>query len=145
MSVARFGALGILILALLTGCADQATDPEGASQDNNDAAPVSFGEDIQPIFDVRCATPACHAGSNPEGELSLASGVSYTSLVGVESPTYTDPALRVDPGNPAGSLLLLKVQGADGTGNRMPVGASPLSAAQISLIETWIEEGAADD
>ncbi len=46
----------------------------------------------------------------------------------------------VIPGNSRESLLVKRLMGAT-DGPRMPVGAEPLSAAQINLIRAWIDQG----
>jgi hypothetical protein len=100
--------------------------------------------DIQAkIFTPKCATPACHV-PNGTGPMSLQTGVSYTTLVGpggtgVASPVYA-PRLRANPGNANNSVLYLKVAGT--LGSRMPLNQQPLSAAEISAIQTWINNGA---
>ena len=94
---------------------------------------VDYETQIQPIFNSNCV--GCH-GSN--GGLSLAEGQSYGNLVAVVSHGYA-PYFRVEPGNPDSSVLYNKVAGTGLFGQTMPVGGS-LSAAEIALIRTWIEE-----
>jgi hypothetical protein len=49
---------------------------------------------------------------------------------------------HIDPGNPEGSYLFLKVRGDDGiAGSRMPP-PSPLSEEEIEKIRAWIAVGA---
>lgn len=96
------------------------------------------------IFTPKCATPACHVPGGT-GPMSLQTGTSYTTLVGpggtgVASPAYA-PRLRVSPGNANNSVLYLKVAGAT-LGSRMPLNQQPLSATEISAIQTWINNGA---
>jgi hypothetical protein len=103
---------------------------------------VSFSKDIQPIFNNNCVI--CHQGSPGPGGLSLASGAAYANLVNVKS---SESALnRVSPGAPQSSYLVNKIMGtqnqAGGNGGQMPLGGSPLSPAQISLIQQWITQGA---
>ncbi len=134
-----------LILAALflaTGCGDEG-GPTQSNKGTDDT--ISLAADVQPIFTARCAVADCHDSATDAGGLSLETGMSHAELVGVESPTYDDPALRVDPGNPAGSLLLLKLEGADGVGSRMPLGGGALADDEIALVETWIADGAEDN
>ena len=53
--------------------------------------------------------------------------------------------LRVDPGNPDDSYLIIKLEGgdriADGTA-RMPLGRTPLTPEQIAVVREWIASGA---
>jgi hypothetical protein len=104
------------------------------------AAPVSFSGQIQPMFNAGCAISGCHlpGGSGP---MSLATGVSYGTLVGVNAtsgPCAGDK--RVQPGSAGTSALIKRLEGNCGT--RMPIGSSPLSTGQIQLIRDWITQGA---
>ena len=94
------------------------------------------------IFDVSCALPGCHAGSNPQMGLDLTAGQSQANLVGVGSEEV--PAFeRVDPGNPDESYLIMKIEGDSRiVGARMPLGRAPLPGEQIAVIREWILDGA---
>jgi len=100
--------------------------------------------DIQAkIFTLKCVNAGCHPGGG--APMSLATGTSYTTLVGpggtgVVSSGYA-PRLRVSPGNANNSVLYLKIAGTT-LGSRMPLNQQPLSAAEISAIQTWINNGA---
>ena len=83
---------------------------------------VSFMDDIEPLF-VRCA--GCHNGSQ---DPDLRPGNAYNALV----PRY------VTVGDGANSELVNKLPG---NGHPIDVGFV-LSAAEISTIEAWIDEGA---
>ena len=92
------------------------------------------------IFTPRCATSGCHSGTNPSLGLSLEEDRIAGELINVES-RGSDLKL-VDPGNPEGSYLLLKVRGADGiSGSRMPPSRF-LSEEEIEKIRSWIASGA---
>ena len=96
------------------------------------SAGVSFGRDVQPIFDGKCV--ACHPVSYEY--LDLRRGRSYDELVRVSSALQ--PAFeRVLPGRPELSFLLTHVPD--------PSRENLLSAADRKLIEAWIREGAKDD
>ena len=103
---------------------------------------VSFARDIAPLLNARCAS--CHLTGQEEGNLVLESSAAYASLVG--KPSVESDLLRVKPGSPQQSYLLLKVEGrhldAGGTGARMPFGATPLDAATIDILRQWIADGA---
>ncbi len=103
------------------------------------ATAVDYSEQIQPIFSSRCTE--CHSGSGAPQGLRLDTANSYANLVGVASREV--PSLqRVEPGNPDDSYLVQKVEGTAAVGGRMPLGRTPLTAAQIALIRQWISEGA---
>ena len=93
---------------------------------------VSFAEDVQPIFDAKCA--ACHPTSYEY--LDLRPGRSYDELVRVSSALQ--PAFeRVLPGRPELSYLLTHVPD--------PSRENILTAADRVVIERWILEGALDN
>lgn len=107
---------------------------------------ASFAEIQQAIFAPRCAVAPCHDSQFASGDLVLEDEVAYAELVGVAP--FIEAArdaglLRVDPGNPENSLLLIKLVGPPlEYGSRMPLLGDPLSAEEIALIEAWIAAGA---
>lgn len=103
---------------------------------------VSFGADIQPIFNLSCATARCHART-PAASLDLRAAASYAALFGVTSRNYP-PAVRVVAGVPAASVLYGKVANTGQFGGKMPPFGT-LTAQQIELIRVWILEGALDN
>ena len=104
-----------------------------------------FAQDIQPIFSSNCALSGCHAGTAPQQGMNLSAGVAYANIVCVPS-TERPGMMRIRPFEPDSSYLFHKIQGTQttvgGSGAQMPLGAAPLSAQQISLIRTWITQGA---
>jgi mono/diheme cytochrome c family protein len=100
--------------------------------------PVSFANQIQPIFDAECVQ--CH-GDGGNGGLDLRAGESHGNLVGVVSNGYA-PALLVASGAPVESVLYAKVANTGQFGAAMPPPNGGLSTEQLGLIERWIEEGA---
>jgi hypothetical protein len=107
-------------------------------------APVSFADDVQPIFNSFCVT--CHGPIAPPEELDLSAGNSYSNLVNVDS--HESSVKRVTPGDPFMSYLAGKIKGQHlmlpygGSGDQMPKGGAPLSGMDISTIESWIGQGA---
>ncbi|HXI28216.1 MAG TPA: hypothetical protein VNG89_07335 [Vicinamibacterales bacterium] len=87
----------------------------------------------------------CHTdeGRTPSGGLNMKSGTAYSQLVSVAS-TGKAGAIRVIPGNPSGSYMIQKLEGAaDIVGLRMPRNGPPyLTDAQVALIRQWIQNGA---
>jgi len=98
------------------------------------------------IFTPRCAVLACHDASTRAGNLSLADEQAYADLVGVLPDTL--PArqagfLRVDPGAPDNSFLVLKLIGPPaGQGSRMPLASPALTDAAVRAVREWIARGA---
>jgi hypothetical protein len=109
---------------------------------------ATFAKDIQKkIFDSTCATPSCHGGGVASADLDLSDGAAYANLVDV--PVTNEGAkalhlLRVAPGDPDDSFLVLKLEGklAAGEGVQMPLVGGPLPAAAIDTIRRWIAAGA---
>ena len=94
---------------------------------------VSYGSDIQPIFDDNCIS--CHInGGAYFGGLDLS---TYENLMAGDS--NSGPVVIVGDG--ANSFLIQKLEGTGG-GAQMPQGGSPLPSEQINLISQWIDEGA---
>ena len=132
------GVLALAVLAVAAGCGkDSPTAPSQAT------ATVSFAQQIQTeILTPACASCHTDAGRTPAGGLNLRAGASYASLVGVASSAKPG-AIRVIVGNPSGSYLVQKLEGAaDIVGLRMPRNPPFLTDAQVSLIRQWIQNGA---
>ncbi len=94
-----------------------------------------------------CANGSCH-GANA-GELSFdTQQTAYEGLVDVAAMGTVcaeTEMIRVDPGNPDGSLLMNKVSSEEpACGDTMPI-AGMLEPEQIQRIRAWIADGAAND
>jgi hypothetical protein len=108
--------------------------------------PVTFERIQRTIFSPRCSIPYCHEPLFKTGDLVLTPDESYNQLVGVE-PDFPsareDGFLRVDPGNPENSFLLVKLEGPPlEQGGRMPLTGAFLTPDQVQLIRDWIAQGA---
>lgn len=101
----------------------------------------------QDIFVGRgCTLSTCH-GNFPQGNLDLRPGASLLSLIGVPADNPTANAsgkLRVVPGDASSSFLSQKLRNflAPGEGTRMPLIGPPLPAAELNVIDAWIDAGA---
>ncbi len=109
--------------------------------------PVLYGDLREQIFTPRCATIACHSTVTGAGGLVLEGAGAFDALVGVEplNPTArADGFLRVAPGAPNDSFLLIKLRGPSDSalGSRMPLTGGALSDEEIALVERWIAAGA---
>ena len=107
-------------------------DPSGGTPGECD-----FPGAVQPIFTASCS---CHAGGQPAGGLSLATGESFAALVGVES-SQAPGVLRVAAGEPDSSFLVVKLLPGPSVGQQMPIGGM-LAEGQIATITAWIAAGA---
>lgn len=132
--------------ALLAACAGNGAglDANGQPIGAGGAPPPPLTADFKSIQDD-ILTPICthcHSGAAaPEG-LELDAAHSYALLVGV--PSNEDPGrLRVKPGSPDASYLVLKLEGSPGiVGAQMPFGAPALPQATIDVVRQWITNGA---
>ena len=103
----------------------------------------------QRIFAPNCAFSSCHSVFGAAGALVLAPGRSFAQLVShscAQDAARAEGLLRVVPGDPAHSFLLMKLHTIDPKyGDRMPQNALPLDDSDLSSIEEWIREGAQDN
>ena len=76
--------------------------------------------------------------------MSLVPGRAAESLVNV-SAIGAPHLLRVVPGDPDNSYLVMKLEGTQvehgGGGARMPLAGPPLQPDQIAVIRKWIADG----
>ena len=96
---------------------------------------IAFGN-VQDLFNGNCVR--CHQGVTAPGGLVLLPGQAHGNIVNVASTEYPQWQ-RVQPGNRAVSWLYEKITNAT-----PPVGSKmgSLSADEIALIGTWIDQGA---
>lgn len=93
------------------------------------AQTVTFSQLESSIFGPKCVS--CH--QSPDGK----DGVNLDSYDGIQNAPSTHGHAIVEPGNSAGSHLLMEVQSGD-----MPPDGAKLSADEISQIASWIDSGA---
>jgi hypothetical protein len=156
----KLAVLAVVALALVTfGCggggssgtqtsgtqsaqpAKPATDPSKPAMDPG--KPAMFAEDIQPIFTKNCAHPSCH-GQAKSADMQLTKGMAYDNIVNVKS-TEDPKYMRIKPSMPDSSYLVLKIEGKQPVGARMPLTGGYLSDAQIATIRSWVTAGAKND
>lgn len=102
---------------------------------NAPAEPVSYYQDIRPIFQAHCI--GCHQPSKDNGDYVM---TDFARLLagGVD-------AVAIVPGKPDESYLVKEITpGADGKAE-MPKKKKPLHETEIALVRRWIKEGAKDD
>lgn len=73
--------------------------------------------------------------------LSSTAATSYANLVNVSS-TGEPTLVRVLPNDANNSYLVIKLEGRQSSGGRMPLGGARLSAADLADIKNWINAGA---
>jgi len=100
----------------------------------------SFASDIQSIFNNNCVSSGCH-DTSASGGMILLQGQSYANLVNVAS-TQEPGKTRVIPNDATDSYLVIKLEGRQTNGGRMPLGGGALNANSIQNIKNWIDKGA---
>ncbi len=101
---------------------------------------VMLSSEVQPIFDLSCATALCHDNVAPQAGLDLSAGNSHASIFQVASTQVG--MMLVLPADPDTSYIVDKIEGTQAVGVRMPFGGAPLSALNLQLVRKWIEAGA---
>ena len=129
-----------LALARCAG-SGEGLDVNGRPAGSPDAPLTAEFSSIQShVLTPMCTT--CHEGAAAPLGLRLDASSAYAALVNAPSVEVSS-LKRVDPGNPAGSYLLQKLEGTASVGGRMPLGMPPLAPATIEVIRQWIRGGAA--
>jgi hypothetical protein len=119
---------------LLEGCTDMGAEPgTPPSVPSGTGGTVSFSRDVLPIFQAYGCT-GCHGGTN---------GLTVTSVPQLLQGGSHGPA--VVPGNPDSSLLVTKISPSPPFGVRMPQGGPYLPDTTVTLIRSWISQGAKDN
>jgi len=131
------GIMAVLAVLFLLSCgSDNSTSSQPPVTVKDDP---SFSADIQPIFNSNCVSSGCHNATASAG-LVLLQGQSYASLVNVDSSSENTKK-RVLPGDATSSYLVIKLEGRQSVGARMPLGGS-LNTNSIQNIKNWINKGA---
>jgi len=134
----------LTLVVILAACGGDPTGPG----DNNPpvreikAAP-SFSTDVNEIFQRRgCTGGSCHGAPNGQGGLRLTSSASanYAALVNVDASS--EAFKRVLPNDATNSYLVIKLEGRQSVGSRMPLNLSPLDNIDLTNIRNWIGNGA---
>jgi len=121
------------VLAFVSCGNDNGTKPRSVNED------PSFSAEIQPIFTGSCALSNCHASPGQAG-MVLSQGDAYANTVNVSS-TQVPSMMRVRPTLPDSSYMIVKLEGRQTVGVKMPA-VGTLGSSQIQLIKNWITKGA---
>ncbi len=127
-------ALAIIFLSQCSEDSSTGTEPPPAIKDD-----PSFAADIQSIFNNNCVSSGCH-NAGASGGLVLLQGQSYANLVNVAS-TQEPGKTRVIPNDSANSYLVIKLEGRQTNGSRMPLGGT-LDGNSIQNVKNWVDKGA---
>lgn len=118
---------------LYSGCKDTITGSQLDQRVIPDSN-VSYSQNIQPVFDLKCSNSGCHDDGSMAGGLSLSTWANTTA----------DPGI-VFPGKPDNSRLVWTIEHYASVPPMPPVGYPTLTQNQIKGIRTWIQEGAKDN
>jgi hypothetical protein len=132
-NVWRFWKASLLAGGILVGgCSDNSTGPDTNvnTPPTQSGGTVSFSGKVLPIFSTYGCT-GCHGGS---GGLSVGT-VAQLLAGGLHGPA-------VVAGNADNSILIKKLSLTPPFGDRMPQGGPYLPDSTITVIKTWINEGA---
>jgi len=113
------GKIWVMLWLALLFCVD------GAAQS------VDYARQVQPILHRRCAQ--CHGEEAPQG------GLSVLTRTGMLKGGKNGPSIV--PGSSQKSLLVQHLTGEKKP--LMPMGQDPLPAAEIAVLKSWIDQGAA--
>ena len=128
-------ALSISISILLALSACQSEQVFNIPEENPDS-PISYQNQIQPIFNTSCGGTGCHINNRR-------SGVNLTTYTQTMNSTGSAYGRDIVIAGDADTSPLADILGPDPSASRrMPLNASPLTAEEISLIRSWINQGA---
>lgn len=145
MNAAHHAWMGLCTSLMLAACAgsgeglDENGRPEVPGGGGGGALTPDLASIQANVFTPICAQ--CHSGAGAPAGLRLDAGNSFGALVGVAS-SEVPSLLRVEPGDPANSYLVQKLEGRAAVGGRMPLGLPALPDATIAVIRQWITDGA---
>jgi len=136
----RLGFVGLVVLVAGSCGSGGALPPDGDSGNSGEGGLIADFDSIQTyVFDQLCVS--CHSGAAAPLGLRLDAANSYALLVGIASGQ--NPGIkRVEPGNPAASYLIQKLEGSAGTGGQMPLNFAPMPQSDIDVVRQWIIDGA---
>jgi len=137
-------AAGVAFVAGLAACGGGSSSPTPTPTATPDPRTVqadpSFSATVQEIFERRgCTNSACR-GSSAQAGLTLSRGSSHANLVGVRATQ--EAIVRVIAGDPNGSYLVVKLEGRQSVGSRMPQNGGTLDSIDLTNIRNWITQGA---
>ena len=139
-------SLSVVAALALGACGDSGTGPDpnpgggGGGDPRVIVADPAFGAVIQEIFTRKgCTASSCHGSAQSAG-MSLTTANAYANLVNVMA-TQSSVA-RVIPGDANASYIVVKVEGRQTVGGRMPLGGSPLDNIDLTNLKNWINQGA---
>ena len=126
----------LLVHVSADDCHADQTPPEDNQNESSEAAPVSFTNQIEPLFRQNCF--GCHQGAKQLGAYVM---TDFSSLV--KGGETGEPAIV--PGKPDESYLIDQITPIDGRAEMPKPPSKPISEVEVALIRRWIAEGATND
>ena len=120
------------LLANLTACPGELDNPERF---------IGSCPDIETqFFPQRCGTAGCHNADSlaSAGNLDLTSADVASRLVGVEATNACGLEPLVDPSDPEGSVLYIKMTEDFCGPSRMPLAADDVTDVELGCVRDWI-------
>ena len=130
----KLGQISLCLLVSLIGCRwVSAAELDASKLPPAAAGQIDFARDIKPVLEANCLR--CHGPEKSKGEFRLDNLKS--ALKGGEQ------GVDILPGNSAKSPLIYYVAHLAEDHEMPPIGkGDQLTAAQVSLLRTWIDQGA---
>ena len=146
----RSTGLVAVLCALAAGCGGDGTGSQGGGTGGTTGPSATFSDIYAMMFpettNARCNF--CHSmlpTDSGNGKLHMGSdqASAYGALVGKTSVSARCMGKSlVVPGHPETSLFLQKLSPTPPCGNRMPLGGTAFTDAQLEIIRSWIAAGA---
>lgn len=100
---------------------------------------VDYQTEIRPILSKRCFQ--CHSGPRAKGKLKMDDKAKFAERIG----DHDNAVFK--PGNPTGSLAIIKASLPQSDSDAMPPPAArsapdPMTRTELALVRKWVEEGA---
>lgn len=128
----KINHLLILLLVVSINCVNNVEDQVPEIPDG----PISYANDIQPIFNNTCGGGFCHTNGDNVNGVNLD---SYQNTINSSGSSYD--RLIVVPNDADDSPLVDKLGSNPQFGSRMPLGGS-ISSSDVGKIIAWINQGA---
>lgn len=128
----KINHLLILLLVVSINCVNNVEDQVPEIPDG----PISYANDIQPIFNSTCGGGFCHTNGDNVNGVNLD---SYQNTINSSGSSYD--RLIVVPNDADNSPLVDKLGSNPQFGSRMPLGGS-ISSSDVGKIIAWINQGA---
>ncbi len=145
MASRRSNCVPLALVVLSAACGSDPVGPGGSpAPDTREikAAP-SFATDVNEIFQRRgCTAGNCHGSPNGQQGLRLTSSAPANFAMLVDVDAESESFKRVLPGNANGSYIVIKFEGRQSVGGRMPPNGSALDEIDLTNIKNWINNGA---